>query len=303
MGFDYLVSGECSDIGLHRETNEDAIFNLPSRGVFCVADGMGGVEGGEFASQAAVSALREAFSAAGDPGDVSSNRSATLRAINSANLAIKKHAEENGLGGCGTTVVALVFEHDSPGKAVAYHAGDSRLYCFRSGRLRQITRDHSLAAAAGLKDDASVPAGFRGLITRAVGLSYQVNLEETFLDVRSGDLFLLCSDGLNRMLTDRRIARCIGRNARKPADALARLLVEEANRAGGHDNVSALLVRVLDLPRGNAAPGAPGTFLFHFLEFWRRIGARMKRRRLFNVLLFALILAELFWLARALDVF
>lgn len=292
MGFDYLISGECSDIGRHRSVNEDSVFNLQNRGVFCIADGMGGSEGGEFASQTTVSALLDAFSDAGNIPDGFSNRSLTLRAINRANLAIKKHAEDNDMGGCGTTVVALVFERESPGTAVAYHAGDSRLYRYRHGKLQQITRDHSLAVAVGLKDDLSLPDMFKGLITRAVGLSDQVNLEETAMDVRSGDLFLLCSDGLNKMLPDRRIARCIRRNARKGATVLAGLLVEAANHAGGHDNVSALIIQVRDLPIAHAAFGATVP---------ARVGENNKpRHRLLNWLLFTVILLELIWLARLL---
>ncbi len=303
MGFDYLVSGECSDVGRSRETNEDSLFNLSDRGVFCVADGMGGVAGGKFASQAAVSALREAFSAANGSGEPSSNRSIVLRAINSANQAIKRHAEEEGFRGSGTTVVALVFERESPDKAVVYHAGDSRLYRYRSGRLQQITRDHSLAAAAGLKDDATLPPAFRGLITRAVGLSQQVNLEETFVDVRAGDLFLLCSDGLNRMVPDRRIAQCVRAHARKGAAEIARLLVKEANRAGGHDNVSALIVKVLAVPPAASAPGAAVSALSNIRRVLRSGASGTSTRRLLNALLFALILAELFWIARALALF
>ena len=303
MGFDYLVSGECSDIGRRRSANEDSVFNLPPKGVFCVADGMGGTEGGEFASQATVSALRDAFSAVENSADGFSNRSVTLRAINRANQTIKQHAEDNGMGGCGTTVVALVFEQESPGEAVAYHAGDSRLYRYREGRLQQITRDHSLAVAVGLKDDVSLPDMFRGLITRAVGLSCQVNLEETSLDVRSGDLFLLCSDGLNKMLSDRRITRCIRRHVRKGVQAMARILVEEANHAGGHDNVSTIVVQVRDLPPVPTAFGATIPARSRAPESGRANDSKNPRRLLLNALLLALILLELIWLARLLVVF
>ena len=244
--FSYLTSAELTDVGHRRKNNEDALARLPEEGVFCVADGMGGVQGGAVASQAAVDALREAFTDSPDaPFALTAKASARLiaRALNTASQWIKDRADERGLTGSGSTAVVLAFDRIIPTRALVLHAGDSRAYRYREDTLVQLSADHSVAAAAGLADERDLPAMFRGVITRAVGLEPTVELEETAVDVQPNDLFLLCSDGLSKMVSDRLIQKLLQKHASDPLDALARLLVDEALQAGGEDNVSVLLVR------------------------------------------------------------
>lgn len=245
--FDHLVSAELTDIGHCRKNNEDAVLRLPSRGVFCVADGMGGLQGGEVASQAVVDALRKEFSESSEAaasGRAGSAAKRAERAINAASLWIKERAEGLGLGGTGSTVVVLVFDPTTPSRAVVLHAGDSRAYRCRGDELIQLMTDHSVAAAAGLRDDRNLPAMYRGVITRAVGLDRHVRLESTEVEVASGDLFLLCSDGLDKMLSDRQIHEFLRCHHDEDLQDLAEALIEAALEAGGDDNVSVVLVRV-----------------------------------------------------------
>lgn len=253
-GFAYLASADLTDVGRRRKNNEDSVLRLPDRGLFCVADGMGGVQGGEVASKAIVDALRETFETSPDAAyAVTAASSARLveRAINRASQWIKARSDERGMAGTGSTVVTLVFDRATPSRATILHAGDSRAYRYRADKLVQVTKDHSVAAAAGLADDKNLPAMFRGVITRAVGLESRVQLEETPTDVRPGDLFLLCSDGLDKMVSDKSLHKLLRKHRADEIQALARVLIDEALKAGGEDNVSVVLVRVAgDLPAG-----------------------------------------------------
>lgn len=252
-GFAYLSSAELTDVGRRRKNNEDSLVRLPESGVFCVADGMGGVQGGEVASKAVVDALKEAFTSSPDlPYAVTAAASARLvaRAINRASQWIKARSDERGMAGTGSTAVVLVFDRAWPSRALVLHAGDSRAYRYRADKLVQLSADHSVAAAAGLPDDKNLPAMFRGVITRAVGLENAVVLEETATDVMAGDLFLLCSDGLNKMVSDKLLQKLLKKHRDGDLAAAARALVDEALKAGGEDNVSAVLVRVAaELPQ------------------------------------------------------
>lgn len=261
--FAYLSSIELTDVGRRRKNNEDSLLRVPEAGLFCVADGMGGVQGGEIASKACVDALQKEFTASPDASyAVTAEASARLveRALNSASKWIKDRAESIGLTGTGSTAVALVFDRVTPSRGLALHAGDSRAYRIRGDKLLQLTADHSVAAAAGLPDDSSLPPMFRGVITRAVGLDRQVELDSTPFDVAPGDLFLLCSDGLSKMVNDRRILKLVRKHGGEPLADLARVLVDEALEAGGDDNVTVVLVRVADeLPKGPTMDIPPQT--------------------------------------------
>lgn len=246
-GFSYLISAELTDVGRRRKNNEDSVLRLAGQGVFCVADGMGGVQGGEVASQATIDALRQTFTDSPDaPYAVTAAASACLvaRALNSASQWIKARSDERGLTGAGSTAVIIAFDQITPSKAIILHAGDSRAYRFRIDKLVQLSADHSVAAAAGLPDDKDLPAMFRGVITRAVGLENTVRLEETPTDVQADDLFLLCSDGLNKMVSDKHLHKLLHKHLREDLQALAKILIDEALKAGGEDNVSVVLVRV-----------------------------------------------------------
>lgn len=246
-GFPHLSSAELTDVGRVRKNNEDSILRLPEQGVFCVADGMGGVQGGDVASKATVDALREEFTVSPDAAyAVTATAGARLaeRAINRASSWIKARSDERGVTGTGSTVILMVFDRAAPTAAKVLHAGDSRAYRYRADKLQQLSKDHSVAAAAGLPDDKNLPAMFRGVITRAVGLEPAVQLEETPVDVASGDLFLLCSDGLTKMVSDKHLQKLLRKHRDDDLQTAARVLVDEALSAGGKDNVSVVLVRV-----------------------------------------------------------
>ena len=262
-GFLHLASAELTDVGSRRKNNEDSLLRLPECGVFCVADGMGGVQGGEVASKATVDALRDEFATSPDAAFAVTAASAARvvgRAINRASRWIKARSDERGTAGTGSTVVALVFDRVTPSAALVLHAGDSRAYRYRADRLAQLSADHSVAAAAGLADDKNLPAMFRGVITRAVGLENTVLLEETPTDVQAGDVFLLCSDGLNRMVSDKQLQKLLHKHRGDDLQEVARHLVGAALKAGGEDNVSVVVVRVAEqLPAGPTMEVPPQT--------------------------------------------
>lgn len=273
MNFPHLESAERTDTGRRRRNNEDAVLRLAEHGLFCVADGMGGAAAGELASQAAINALRRGFlelpaEVPAYPG-LNTRIRLTSHLLDEASRWIRGRADEMGVSGTGTTVVVLLFDAWHPSQGVCLHAGDSRVYVYRDGHFKQVTRDHSVAAAAGVSDEKSLPAFFRGVVTRAVGLDEHVDLEITPVEVHPGDLFLLCSDGLTKMLADAAIAKLLKKQSGTPDfDGLAQDLVDAANAAGGEDNVSVVLVRVADtLPptRGGApevvAPGSSTVIL------------------------------------------
>lgn len=248
--FSHIWSVAKSDVGRKRKNNEDAVGAWPDSGLFCVADGMGGGDDGEIASAAIVRGLDGiAASIAPRQGNVYEH-SAVLglisQAINAASAWIYERAVSRRLKGCGSTFVGICFDAANPSAAMALHAGDSRLYRFRAGVVEQLTKDHSAAAMIGAKDEKEINPMFRGMILRAVGVSRSVDLEMTPVEVKEDDLYVLCSDGLYRMIDENRMTELV--NASTDADAIATALVDAANKAGGIDNVSAVVLRVGKLP-------------------------------------------------------
>ena len=247
---------ELSDVGLHRRTNEDALLSLPDAGVFCVADGMGGAASGEVASAIVVETIGRAFSGLWSGRACGSERksNAAKRAIGSANRRIWRYAREHGLRMCGSTVVTLILGSKRSPQARVLHAGDSRAYRLREGRLALLTRDHSFASAAGL-DERLLPARFRSLITRAVGVAPRLVVEETVVDVAVHDVYLLCSDGLNHMMGDAQIEAVMKSSRAEEAAGTALALVRAANKAGGADNTTVVVVRLLPVEPTRTAAG------------------------------------------------
>lgn len=251
-GFPYLSSCDLTHVGNHRKRNEDTVLRLHDCGIFCIADGMGGLEAGKLASMRAVESLQQEFLPSPHLTSAlkcSTKRSLVGRALNRASHWIKTHATANGLSAAGTTTVVLVFDRSTPEQAFILHAGDSRVYRFRANTIVRLTRDHTLAEAAGIEDEKSLPPIFRGVVTRAVGIESEVLLEETPVDVRADDIFLLCSDGLTRMVPEPYLENLLQKHGNSNLPVLANVLIDEALRAGGMDNVSVVLVRVgHDLP-------------------------------------------------------
>lgn len=249
--FGHISFASRTDVGRKRKNNEDAFGVFPSCGVFCVADGMGGGDDGEVASAATVEAVREFCEAHPLPPGRGWRLDDWLEgistAVSKASAWINDRTRERGLKDCGSTFVGLCFDPSHPSTAVAVHAGDSRLYLLRGHGIRQVTKDHSVAEMIGVKDEKDVNPLFRGMILRAVGVQPGVELERTMFNVKRGDRMLLCSDGLSKMLPDKRIA-AIARSKKSLEDA-AEALVAAANEAGGSDNVTVVIAEIGVLPK------------------------------------------------------
>jgi serine/threonine protein phosphatase PrpC len=236
-----LRSGGRTDPGTRSSTNEDAMLLLESEALYVVADGMGGHAGGGIASQLAIEAMATTFLSEKSAPCVLSNvppRAMQLvQGIAAANEAIRSAASRNPLlFEMGTTVVAARF---CPKKGRVYigHVGDSRCYRFREGKLEQITRDHTMAEYGVSGKD-----GRR--LTRAVGSNGIVEADLVVLEPRNGDVFLLCSDGLTKALSDDMIAELLV--SEPDPDTAARELIVWANARRARDNVTAVVVRVAE---------------------------------------------------------
>ena len=248
--FRHLHGVGLSDIGRKRSNNEDSFGVFPDDGVFCVADGMGGGDDGEVASAAAVRAVETFVNSHRPPTGVSYSigefSDGICAAINDASAWICSRAKEKRLKGCGSTFVGVCFSASKPDEAIALHAGDSRLYRIRGRSIQQITTDHSAAELIGAKDDGELNPMFRGMILRAVGIQPSVEIERTPFNVRKGDRILVCSDGLSRMVPDKKVLSIVRESP--SVERAAEALVAQANEAGGIDNVTVVLVDVGELP-------------------------------------------------------
>lgn len=243
-----------TDPGMVRSHNEDSVFGNPHGGLVILADGMGGYNAGEVASGMTTTVLStelEAAFATRSPDDeeaegLSYAHSAILSRVAQTNSAIYNAAESQPqYAGMGTTLVLALF-HDN--KVTVAHIGDSRLYRLRDGELAQLTKDHSLLQEqidAGMitVEDARHSQN-KNLVTRALGVDPEVETEIHDHDALPGDIFLLCSDGLNDMVEDEETAmtlQVLGANL----ELAATQLIQMANDNGGRDNVSVILVKVL----------------------------------------------------------
>ncbi len=235
-----------SDVGRRRETNEDDFLLEPDLGLYAVADGMGGHAAGEIASRLAIETLREvlrrddttvARKSVDDEGAWLND--AVVEANRRICESIHLHEERRGMG---TTVVALLH---SGSQAIVGHVGDSRAYLLHGDDLVRLTSDHSWVneqVKLGLmSDDIAQRHPMRNIVTRALGSRPEVAVELANTEVRAGDVFLLCSDGLNTMLSDEQIASILACQ-RNDATAACRALIQEANLHGGEDNVTAIVV-------------------------------------------------------------
>jgi len=231
-----------------RANNEDAICARPDLGLFVVADGMGGYEGGEVASALAVDAITELVRrTAGDkdttwPYKIDPARTLAENEVMVATRLANDRitARRTGLlDQMGSTVVVLRLTADH---AVVGHVGDSRVYRLRAGELAQLTTDHSLVAqlvANGMAPGDVAHHPFRHVVTRALGTP--TGEPEVQIDrAREGDVYLLCSDGLSEVLEEATIAALLGESV----EDACQLLIDAAYAAGSRDNISAIVVRV-----------------------------------------------------------
>ena len=236
-----------TDTGRQRNANEDSLFVRAP--IFVVADGMGGAQAGEVASKAAA----EAFDV--ELPDEPPER--ILReTIAAANREIHGLARTDpSRAGMGTTITAAIV--NAAGEEVGIgHVGDSRAYRLRGGKIERLTRDHSLVEEMRRKGQITEAQAEdhpqRSIITRALGPEPDVEVDVQTVAAAPGDVFLLCSDGLTTMLDDDRIARLLA--GASSLDAAVRALVDEANRAGGRDNITALAFRLEDASTPSTAP-------------------------------------------------
>jgi serine/threonine protein phosphatase PrpC len=246
-----------TDTGRQRNANEDSYFTRAP--LFVVADGMGGAQAGEVASKAAVESFPGGDLPAAPPERV------LEETIESANRTIHELARKDpGLAGMGTTTTAAIVDLEDEAVAIG-HVGDSRAYRLRGGRFEQLTRDHSLVEEMRRKgqitDAQAEDHPQRSIITRALGPEPEVQVDVQTVPAQDGDVFLICSDGLTTMLDDEQIARLLSRAT--SLQAAVRALVDEANRAGGRDNITVVAFRLEDTaapaagnPRGGPDEGA-----------------------------------------------
>jgi protein phosphatase len=250
-----LSSAVASHPGLRREENEDAYSTRDDLALYMVADGMGGHAAGEIASRLAVETIVAFVS---DTRDADINRTwpfpydHTLSldgnrlkaAFRLANRKLGSAVEANeSLRGMATTAAAVLFGHGTP---MVAHVGDSRVYLFRDGQLRQITHDHSWVSEqvrAGVmseKDARRHP--WRNVVTRALAGGDDPDVDVGELDVRSGDRLMLCSDGLHGVVLPERLDAIV-KNGKTLQDT-CRALVDAANAAGGPDNITVVMLQV-----------------------------------------------------------
>lgn len=259
-----LEFAERTDPGRVRGNNEDALGHvLPTGPVqvqsqgwfFAIADGMGGHEYGEVASNLAIKTAVEGFRKI--PKGVM-HVSLLPRLVQEANAAVYDAGLATSLRGArmGTTFVACALRFDS---AVVSHVGDSRCYLFRNGRGTQLTRDHTMAEEQmrlGIlsKDEAATHDG-RHVLTRSLGNELFVAADTLTVNILPGDVLLLCTDGLYGGVPDASIQRIVERSG--DLEKAAEALITAANDAGGHDNVSVQLIRVKTVERMGLYRGRP----------------------------------------------
>ena len=243
-GGNILKSYAITDVGVKRKSNQDFVFssdepvgNLPN--LYIVADGMGGHRAGDFASRYTVEAFTDTVRNSREENPIS----IIDEAVNVANLALIDKASENvEMKGMGTTLVVATVIGDS---IYIANVGDSRLYLVNE-EIQQITRDHSLVAELvnlGEIDKKSARTHEKkNIITRAIGADSELVADYFEIEYSSGDIILMCSDGLTNMVEDEDIKNII--NKGEELDLTAHKLVDTANNNGGKDNISVLLVRL-----------------------------------------------------------
>jgi PPM family protein phosphatase len=223
-----------TDTGRKRRHNEDVYVVDPP--IFAIADGMGGAKAGEVAASLAADALR---------GEGGSGEDTLVMLVQEANRRVyERAAEDAAKSGMGTTMTVALLED---GRVRIGHVGDSRAYLIRDGELSQLTDDHSLVGelvrSGKLAPEDAETHPQRSVITRVLGTDPEVDVDTITIETRSGDLFLLCSDGLYSMVGNDRILELVERN-RRDLDAAAKALVAAANKGGGDDNITVVAFEI-----------------------------------------------------------
>ncbi len=244
MGFRIEVHSE-TDVGLKREKNQDAFLTNADLGLYMVADGMGGHKGGEVASRLAVETIQEVVQKSIEDKEKYPPRELIQKAFGHASQNIyETSTRDMDLRGMGTTLVVTYFCDET---LYVGNVGDSRAYLFREGKMWQMTEDHSLIyeqIKAGLWSEfetAAFPA--KNVITRSVGFEKRVECDIIQRRPTVGDKIIMCSDGLTGLVSDQKIAEIVNMN---PSKIAVQKLVEEANKSGGDDNITVMIVSVFD---------------------------------------------------------
>jgi PPM family protein phosphatase len=239
-----LIHAANTHVGMVRTGNEDAYLAeaTPDRGIYIVADGMGGHAAGEIASSMAVEMISAALRASAAP--LSKLKDVATEAVLHANREIfNRTIQEPDKHGMGTTLTAMVV---GDGRYMIAHVGDSRAYLLRDGTLTQVTVDHSYVQeqvdAGYLTPEQARYHPFSNVITRCVGVATDVEPTIYEGDVLDGDLYLLATDGLTGMVEDKNLLKIL--TARKSPGPMVDALLWDANRAGGVDNITAVVVHI-----------------------------------------------------------
>ncbi|MEZ4703644.1 MAG: Stp1/IreP family PP2C-type Ser/Thr phosphatase [Bdellovibrionota bacterium] len=256
-----IISCGITDIGRKRQRNEDSYLVNDKLGLYIVADGMGGHAGGEFASKIAVTTVEEIIRGVDrtksnvpdqtyldspedeqiDGEEQERLRDAIARA---GNMIVRRAIEEPELKGMGTTSTVMLIRD---GNAYFAHVGDSRAYCIREGQIIQITEDHSLVheqLKSGLiTEEEAKTHQLKNIITRSVGVQEEVEVDTIVWKIMQGDFYVMCSDGLSNMVDDQEILSIVKEDN---LELSARDLVDTANQRGGEDNITLILLKVLE---------------------------------------------------------
>jgi serine/threonine protein phosphatase PrpC len=244
-----------SDIGRHRKYNEDSYLCNPQEKLFLIADGIGGQAAGETASKLAVMNIEE-FVVRSRAEDITwpipyrkeftLEQNSLLAGATLANRKVRELANKNPLmKGMGTTLVGVIIKGD---QLAVLNVGDSRLYRIRAGEIKQITQDHTIAGEQeklGLltKEEASHHPQ-KNILTSALGIeaTEDLRMDLSLIDIKKNDLYLMCSDGLNDMLSDKEILATINSPKKKSLEKMSLSLTRKANHAGGRDNITVILL-------------------------------------------------------------
>ena len=231
-----------TDVGKVRKNNEDALLLLPRTQCYVVSDGMGGGKAGEVASAMMVREIENVFAASSAiPAE---REGLVIRSAYKVNELIRDYADDHEYASMGATFVCLLMDPWHPSMATVFHAGDSRVYRIREGEIEQLTEDHTVAAASKVDENKLAPR-FRGVLTNALGTGSEFFLERNSVDVQEEDTYIICSDGLSRMVTDQNILYICNTLRRESAETVCRELINAALADGGRDNVSVIVAKIV----------------------------------------------------------
>lgn len=241
-----IESFAITDVGRVRKNNEDAVLAVPAAGCFLVSDGMGGGKAGEVASAMMVNETEKIFGNIKPDCTPGEREGFLIRTAYRVNFNIKDYADDHKYSSMGATVISLILDPWHPDTASVFHAGDSRAYRIRNNQIEQLMEDHSVAASSNVSESKIAPM-FRGVLTNALGTGNDFFLERTAIDIQEDDLFILCSDGLTRMVSDSEILQIFCSIRYEPVKTIAATLQQAALERGGKDNISIIVLRIKKL--------------------------------------------------------